>query len=218
MNKKIIVLGSIFIMVVVFAFGTYYTKNTQVENISKLANENDEPFVRDYAVTLGSEDAKVTLVEFFDPACEACKAFYPFVKNMLSQYPGKLKLVVRYAPFHQGSDYYVKILEAARNQGGYWEALEILYQSQHYWASHHQAKPELAWEVLGHTKLDLARLKADMEDPKIAAILKQDLADVATLNVQKTPGFFVNGKPLISFGYQQLKDLVEAEIRAQYGK
>ena len=196
--------------------GTYYVKSSQVENVSKLANENNEPFVRDYAVAMGSEEARVTLVEFFDPACEACKAFYPFVKNMLAQYPGQLKLVVRYAPFHQGSDYYVKILEAARKQGMYWETLEVLYQSQHYWASHHQAKPDLAWEVLKHTNLDLTQLKADMEDPQIAEIIKQDLADVATLNVQKTPGFFVNGKPLISFGYQQLKTLVETEIRAQY--
>lgn len=216
MNKKLIVLVSIAIMVLAFVLGTYYQKKIQVDAVSNLANENNEPFVRDYAVTLGSEDAKVTLVEFFDPACEACKAFYPFVKNMLAQYPGQLRLVLRYAPFHQGSDYYVKILEAARKQDMYWDTLEILYQSQHYWASHHQAKPELAWEVLSHTKLDLTQLKADMEDPRIAEIIKQDLADVAALNVQKTPGFFVNGKPLLSFGYQQLKTLVETEIRANY--
>lgn len=216
MNKKTVVSVSIITMALAFVFGTYYAKKSQVENVSKLANENNEPFVRDYAVTMGSENARVTLVEFFDPACEACKAFYPFVKNMLAQYPGQLKLVVRYAPFHQGSDYYVRILEAARKQGMYWEVLEILYQSQHYWASHHQAKPDLAWEVLKHTELDLTQLKADMENPEIAEIIKQDLADVATLNVQKTPGFFVNGKPLINFGYQQLKTLVETEIRAQY--
>lgn len=218
MNKKIIVLAAIGVMVLAFVVGTFLEKNSQTAQISQLANENNEPFVRDYAVTLGSEDAKVTLVEFFDPACEACKAFYPFVKNMLAQYPSQLRLVVRYAPFHQGSDYYVRILEAARKQGMYWEALEILYQSQHYWASHHQAKPDLAWEVLKHTNLDLDQLKVDMEDPAIAAIIRQDLADVATLNVQKTPGFFVNGKPLISFGYQQLKDLVETEIKAEYGR
>ena len=216
MNKKIIVLVSIAIMVLAFVLGANYKKSTEVDEVSKLANENSEPFVRDYAVTLGSKDAKVTLVEFFDPACEACKAFYPFVKDMLARYPSQLKLVVRYAPFHQGADYYVKILEASRNQGMYWEVLEALYLSQHYWASHHQAKPDLAWEVLKHTNLDLAQLKADMEDPKIAEIIKQDLADVAALSVQKTPGFFVNGKPLLSFGYQQLKTLIETEIRANY--
>jgi protein-disulfide isomerase len=55
-----------------------------------------------------------------------------------------------------------------------------------------------------------------MNDPEITKLIKQDLADAKTLNVRKTPGFFVNGKPLSSFGYNQLKELVEAEIRANY--
>jgi hypothetical protein len=37
---------------------------------------------------------------------------------------GQVRLVVRYAPLHHGSDTAVKILEAARQQGKYWEALE----------------------------------------------------------------------------------------------
>ncbi len=204
-------------MALVFALGAYLQKSSEAEAGAKLASENNDAFVRDYAVTLGSPDAKVTLVEFFDPACEACKAFYPFVKEMLAQHPGKLRLVLRYAPFHQGADYYVKILEASRKQDKYWETLEILYRGQNYWASHHQAKPDLAWEVLSYIDIDAEQLKADMEDPAVAAVLQQDMADVTTLNVQKTPGFFVNGKPLVSFGYQQLKDLIETEIRVQYG-
>jgi protein-disulfide isomerase len=55
-----------------------------------------------------------------------------------------------------------------------------------------------------------------MNDPEIARIIEQDLADAKTLNVQKTPGFFANGKPLQEFGYQQLQQLVESEIRANY--
>ncbi|MBX2821545.1 MAG: thioredoxin domain-containing protein [Rhodothermaceae bacterium] len=216
MNKKIIVLVAIGILVLAFLLGAYYIKSVQIGEISRLANENNELFVRDYAVTMGSEDAKVTLVEFYDPACEACKDFYPFVKNMLAQYPTQLKLVLRYAPFHQGSDYYVKILEASRKQGMYWETLEILYLSQDYWASHHQAKPDLAWEVLKNTNLDLVQLREDMNDPQIAEVLRQDLADLAALNVQKTPGFYVNGKPLLDFGYLELKNLIESEIRANY--
>ena len=47
-------------------------------------------------------------------------------------------------------------------------------------------------------------------------MIAQDLADAQTLNVTKTPEFFVNGKPLPSFGYEQLKTLVdEALISAQ---
>ena len=55
-----------------------------------------------------------------------------------------------------------------------------------------------------------------MKNPDIVGIINQDLADAKTLNVRKTPGFFVNGKPLSSFGYQQLKELVDSEISKYY--
>jgi protein-disulfide isomerase len=42
------------------------------------------------------------------------------------------------------------------------------------------------------------------------------MADARSLKVTKTPGFFVNGKPLVSFGYDQLQALIEAELRANY--
>jgi len=62
--------------------------------------------------------------------------------------PGRIKLVLRYAPFHDGADYFVKILEAAGRQGKYWETLEVMYRSQPYWASHHNPRPELIWRLL----------------------------------------------------------------------
>ncbi len=216
MNKTILVSLSGLLLVLAFVLATYFYKSHQVDKITKLATENNEPFVRKHSQSLGPEDAKVTLVEFFDPACETCSAFHRFVKDILAQYPGKIKLVVRYAPFHQGADYFVKILEAARNQGMYWETLEIMFQTQQYWANHHNPKPELIWGFLKETKLDLKRIKSEMQSSEIARIIKQDLEDAATLNVTKTPGFFVNGKPLITFGYRHLRDLIETEIKANY--
>ncbi len=55
-----------------------------------------------------------------------------------------------------------------------------------------------------------------MNDPEIAKLIKLDLADAKTLNVWKTPGFFVNGKPLPRLSYNQLQELVEAEIKENY--
>ncbi|MBZ0114555.1 MAG: DsbA family protein [Thermoanaerobaculia bacterium] len=178
-----------------------------------MAKEDASVFVRDHSPTLGSDDAKVYLVEFLDPACEACAAFSPFVKELMAEHPGKIKLVIRYAPFHDGADEVVKILEAARKQGKYWETLDVMFKSQALWASHHEPRPDKLWQYLPMTGLDLAQLRKDMVDPAIAALIVQDMADVEALGVRKTPGFFVNGKPLQTFGYQQLKALVEEEIR-----
>jgi protein-disulfide isomerase len=216
MKKNIIVIGSVLMMALLFAVGAYVVKQTKTQSVSNQASANEEPFVRAQSLVLGNPNAKVTLVEFFDPACEACSWIHPHVKKILAKYPNKLKIVIRYAPFHKGADYYVKVLEAARKQGKYSQTLEMLFSSQSYWASHNQAKPELANEVLKYTTLDLVQLKKDIEHPDIAAILKQDLEDVALLNIKKTPSFFVNSKPLLSFGVSQLQDLVEAEIKLQY--
>ena len=181
-----------------------------------MARENFSIFVRKHSQTLGSDDAKVYLIEFSDPACETCSAFHPFVKKLMAINPGKIKLVVRYAPFHEGSNYFVKILEAARKQGKYWETLEVMYKTQRSWASHHNPQPQLIWQFLPRAELDLDRIRKDMNDPEIAELIQQDLADAKTLNVKKTPGFFVNGKPLTSFGYKQLQELVESEIKEKY--
>ena len=72
------------------------------------------------------------------------------------------------------------------------------------------------WEFLPRAGVDVEQARRDIADPKILEILEQDLADIQTLEVRKTPQFFVNGKPLVSFGYQQLKSLLEAEVAKQY--
>ena len=216
MKKQLIVLISSVVLILLFVFGVNLYKKHQAKKYGFMAQENASTFVRDHSLTLGSDDAKVYLVEFSDPACETCSAFHPFVKKLMAVNPGKIKLVVRYAPFHNGADYFVRILEAARKQNKYWETLEVMYKTQGYWASHHNPQPQLIWRFLPNTGLDIEKLRNDMNDPEITKIIQQDLADAETLNVRKTPGFFVNGKPLPSFGRRQLQELVQSEINRYY--
>jgi len=80
----------------------------------------------------------------------------------LKDNPGKIKLVIRYATFHHGSDYMVKILEAARKQGKFWETLEVMYNTQDYWASRHNPQPQLIWKFLPNVGLNLENIKNDI--------------------------------------------------------
>ena len=214
--KYIIFAFSCLVLFVAFIFASTFYKDKQTEKLSFMAQENAAVFVRDHSQTLGSDDAKVYLIEFMDPACETCAAFFPFVKQIMNANPGKIKLVLRYAPFHDGADYFVKILEAAKKQGKYWETLDVMYKSQPYWASHNNPQPQKIWQFLPKAGLNLEQIKKDMTDPAIVKLIEQDLADAKTLNVQKTPGFIVNGKPLQTFGYQQLQELIQSEIRVAY--
>ena len=216
MKKKYLVVSAGIILVALFATATFIYNNQKAEKISASAQKNAAYLQRDYSPTMGSPDAKVTIVEFYDPACETCRAFHPFVKQLMAAYPGKIKLVHRYTPFHQGSDYVVKILEAARLQNRYWETLEAIFEAQPVWASHGNPQPKKIWMRLGNVGLNFKIIRADMESPEIAAHIRQDMADARQLEVTKTPGFFVNGRPLINFGYKQLQTLVESEIKNRY--
>ena len=214
--KYVLVGATCLVLVLAFMIGSNYYKDQQVKKYGFMAAENAELFVRDHSPTLGSDNAKVYLVEFMDPACETCAAFAPFVKQIMDANPGRIKLVLRYAPFHEGADNFVKILEAAGMQGRYWETLDVMFKTQNIWASHHNYQPERLWDILPRAGVDIEQIRKDMHSPEIAEIIEQDMADVRALNVQKTPGYFVNGKPLQTFGYKQLHQLIQAELNAQY--
>jgi len=215
--KTHIIFGlTVLVLIIAFMFGSSYYKGKQAEKIGFMAQENASIFIRDHSQMFGSDDAKVYLIEFMDPACETCAAFSPFIKQIMDANPGKIKHVIRYAPFHHGADNFVKILEAAKKQGKYWETLDIMYKSQRYWASHSNPQPQKIWQFIPQAGVNVEQIRRDMNDPAIAKLIDQDLADAKTLNVRKTPGFFVNGKPLQTFGSRQLLQLVQDELRANY--
>ena len=199
-------------LLMAFVLGTLLLKSEKAP--PEPAARNSANLVRMHSPTLGNADASVVIVEFLDPACETCKAFYPVVKKMIADNPGRIRLVLRYAPFHKGSDKVVAMLEGARKQGKFWPALEALLATQADWAPHHTAQPDLAWRHLEGLGLDLAQVRADMASPGVAQVIAQDLADSRALDVTMTPEFFVNGQPLPSFGYEQLRKQVEAALAA----
>jgi len=216
MKKQHLVWVAGLLLVVGFIAATLVYDAGKSDRLSGIAMNNASALVRDYSPVKGDPDAKVTIVEFFDPACETCKVFHPLVERLMEANPGKIKLVLRYTPFHEGSDEVVKVLEAAREQNLLWEVLEVTFASQQDWVTHHQAQPEKLWGYLEDTGLDLIKARQDMHSTEISDRIKQDMSDARQLQVTKTPGYFVNGKPLEPFGYKQLQQLVESELNRQY--
>jgi len=213
MQNKKIVLISIVVLIAIFLGGGYAYKNAQTEKSVAMAKEQALLFERPHSIVIGNKDAKVQLVEFFDPACATCAQFHPYVKDLLKKNNGKVKLVLRYAPFHQGSNYAVKMLEGAKEQGKFMETLEFMFATQKYWIEHHVVNPRTLWNMLPKVEgLDMEKLGKFMNDPKADIIIKQDLSDAQKLGVTKTPGYIVNGKPLQTFGLKNLIDLVNSEL------
>ena len=216
MNKKILLVGLGAVVALALALADWSRNDRQAQALVKLAAQDNSVFNRPYSPVYGPATAKVKIVEFFDPACEACRAFYPFVKQLVDNQQGKVQLVMRYAAFHQGSDQAVKILEAARMQGLFWPVAEAMLRGQSQWADHGRPQPELIWGLLGDTGLNARKARDDAAAPAAQASLDQDMADAKFLEVAQTPSFFVNGKPLTNFGYDQLRALVEQEVKLAY--
>jgi protein-disulfide isomerase len=214
MKSKRLFITAAAVLVAVFVVAALVYQNQKADSARALARL---PLLdRPYAPVEGSRSAKVSIVEFLDPACDTCRDFYPMVKRMMTDNPDKIRVTIRYAPFHPNSDYVVKVIEAARLQGRWQEALEALLAAQPGWAPNHRPQPDLVWNYLGGLGLDLEQARKDMNSPTIAKHLAQDIADAKALNVTQTPEFFVNGKPLPSFGYEQLATLVNDELKSAY--
>lgn len=211
-SKKITVALLLGIVVAFFALGMYvYQQRVQNSQMDKV-NQAADRLVRFRSTVLGPVNAPVTIVEFFDPACETCRAFYPLVKDLMRKHPQDIRLVLRYAPFHQGSDQVVKLLEASKKQDKYLPVLEMVLAAQPMWADHGKPNLELAYQAAEKAGLDIQKALADAKSSEIEALLAQDIQDLTALEVTKTPTFFVNGRGLPSFGPEQLQALVAEEL------
>ena len=212
MNQKTLFASVAALLVLAFAGGAYFYKQQQADAAAQLAKQNTAALVRLDAPSFGDPNAPVHIVEFFDPACGTCREFYPLVKALMAANPGKIRLSLRYAPFHPGSEAVVKVLEAARKQGKFEPTLTALFDRQDVWVQNHTAKVQLIGPLLAPLGLDMARLQTDASAPDVASTIARDLLDAKTLNVTMTPEYFVNGKPLPSFGFAQLKALVDEAL------
>lgn len=216
MNRKAIFASGAFMLILGFATTGFLFKNQQQSGPDAAPNNAAGALERAGAPSKGAEDARVTIVEFLDPACGTCAQFYPLVNRLESQYRGKVRVMVRYAPLHPGSEEVVKMLEAAHHQGRFWQALEVLFANQRRWVVNHRSQPERARGILKSMAMDHPKLDTDIESAEVTAAVEQDMRDLQALGVRATPEFFVNGRPMPSFGYQQLERLVRDAVEENY--
>ena len=227
MTKEIKILAGVAAVVIVAAItGTYFYNRSAQDAKKPVTSSNTntaaaEQLIRPDSPTLGPADAKITLVEFYDPECESCAAFGPIVKKILKDYDGKIRLVARYMPLHPNSVAAANFLEAAGEQGKYWEALEALFQKQPEWGTKHgppSAAPapninELFGKYAKELGLDVNKVSSAIKENRYAAKIDRDKKDGQSLGVRRTPTFFVNGRELVRFGEPTLRALIDEEMK-----
>ena len=216
MNRRGLVLSVLAVGAAGFSGAAWYATRPQpMAEAVPVAPEVNDVLIRPYSPILGPETAPVTIVEFFDPACEACRAFYPVVKDIMTEHGGAVRVVIRYTAFHgEASVEAIRVLEAARMQDVFEPVLEAVLREQPRWASHGTPAPGLILEIAASGGLDVEAARTQMLAPGVVAVLNQDRADVEAVGVRQTPTFFVNAKPLDPFGEAELRRLVAAEVAA----
>jgi len=215
-SRRSLFIAAVAALLLAFVSGALFYSSEKAQAAQRLAAKNRELLASAHSPSYGNADAKVHIVEFLDPACETCAVFYGHVKKLMADNPGRIRLSTRHVPLHQGSEHVVRMLESARAQDKYWEALAAVFAGQDRWTLNHRVYPERAWPALEGLGLDLERVRREMNAADVAARMERDAADARTLGVTKTPEYFVNGRPLPRFGLEELQALVREELRSAY--
>jgi protein-disulfide isomerase len=215
-NQRAIFIGAAAALLLAFVAAALLYRSEKAESSKIAAAKNQPALASGESPKFGNPAAKVHIVEFMDPACGTCAAFFPEVEKMMAANPDRIRLSVRHVPFHNGSDQVVRILEASRVQGKYLPTLQALYATQDRWVVNHVVRADQVWPSLGGVGLDRERIMNDMNAPAVSRRMEQDMSDAKVLGVVQTPEFFVNGRPLPSFGLDELRRLVQEELQRAY--
>ena len=140
--------------------------------------------------SLGPKDAKVTIVEWFDFQCPACRYAFPRLDDLVQKSGSSVTLVHKFYPLraHPRGEAAARAGFAAMKQGKYWEMARVLFD--------HPQELEPA-DLDGYARdlgLDVARFKQDAAGPEATAVLARDRADAEALGLDGTPFLWINGR------------------------
>ena len=147
--------------------------------------------------TKGDLTAPLTLVEYSDFQCPACRAYSSLLKQVKEEFDDKLLFVYRHFPLpnHLNSVAAAGAAEAVGLQGKFWEMHDVIFENQKEWSEKPktQAK-ELFTSYARELGLDMERFAVDWESKEIADKISNAQAEATRLKLNGTPTFFLNGK------------------------
>jgi protein-disulfide isomerase len=166
----------------------------------------------------GPADAAVTIVEFGDLECPACKAAQPQLTKLMQEEP-KMKLIFQNFPLESlhkwallGSKYVDCVSREGNDQA--FKFIATVYEHQG------EVTPETADTMLkGYVKDAGANpdtVAACVAKPETEKRVHESLALGEKLGVNSTPTFFINGRKVVGFGnntpYEVVKAIVEFNL------
>lgn len=139
---------------------------------------------------LGPADATITIVEFSDYLCPACRGVHEVTKSIRETYAGKVRWVFKDYPLdrHEGARKLAEAAHCAGEQGRFWEFQDRLFAFRE--------KPDSAKlkEFAAQIGLDGERFMQCYQSGKYAAQVEQGVNQARESGVSSTPSFIINGR------------------------
>ncbi len=218
MTQEVKVIAGIAIVAVLLLVGGVFflTKTTPSQQRATTGSSNIDSklLVRKDSHAIATEGAQVTLVEFADLQCPACGAVYPTIKQILSDYNGKINFVFRHFPLtiHKNSQIAALALEAAGEQGKFFEMEDVLFEKQSEWSE--LSNPiDTFVSYATSLKLNTQQFKDAIENRKFIDTINRDQSDGFSLGVNATPTFFINQEKTSGvLSFDELKKKIDLEL------
>lgn len=176
---------------------------------------SEATLIKPDSLKIASEGAKLTIVEFGDFQCPACKAAHPGLKQALAEYPGQVNFVFRHypLPMHANAREAAKAVEAANRQGKVWEMYDKIFETQDAWGSENNPTEKFK-QYAAELGMDAEKLATDMQDGAILEKINNDVADGNTSGVNATPTFFFNNELYRGgINYTDFKAAIDARLK-----
>ena len=149
-------------------------------------------------VIKGNPDAKLTLVEYSDFQCPACRAQHQSIREIWPAVKGSVRFVYRHFPLsniHPHAITAAYYSEAAAKQGKFWELHDLFFDRQRQWSGSTDIKPVFDGYV-DELKLDKEQFAKDLASDEVRDKVANDIQSAKKAYAASTPTLFLNGKLL----------------------
>ncbi len=167
--------------------------------------------------TKGATSTKVSLVEYSDFQCPACKAYHPIVEEVLSTHKDTLSFTYRHfhLPGHKNAELAARVAEAAGAQGKFWEMSALIFDGQSAWSGENTSgAKKIFTDYATELKLDIAKWETDLDSPAVKNKVANDKRTGDRSGVNSTPSFYLNGKKIQNpRSVDAFKTLIEDAIK-----
>jgi hypothetical protein len=210
-NAPVIVIG--LVTLVMFIGIIVISQKNSPLNGPSLTETTTENLITNHTYTLGKADAPVTLVEFSDFECPACKAFQPVVRSLYDTYPEQLRIAYRNFPLpqHPNARKAAEASELAGEQGKFWEYADILFEN-----STNLTETDLI-KYAQDLGLNVEQFQTKLTNGDAAGFVNDDIAMAIKLKLNSTPSFFLNSRIVNYTSPQNLADQVILAINSASG-